>query len=74
MGAKPLKVDLNDLALSNLDDMKVIITHSGKVIYDSVPGGAGHSIRLVTSDGKMLYSIFKAALERADSCSCKLSC
>ncbi len=35
MGTKPLEVDLNDLALSNLDDIKVIITHSGKVIYDS---------------------------------------
>ncbi len=44
------------------------------IIYDSVPGGAGHSRRLVTRDGKMLHLIFKAALERADSCNCKPSC
>ena len=44
------------------------------IIYDSVPGGAGHSRRLVTSDGKMLYNIFQAALKRVNSCQCKPSC
>lgn len=44
------------------------------IIYDSVPGGAGHSRRLVTSDGKMLYQIFQAALRRVDTCKCTPSC
>lgn len=44
------------------------------IIYDSVPGGAGHSRRLVTSDGKMLYNIFQAALKRVNFCQCKPSC
>lgn len=44
------------------------------IIYDSVPGGAGHSRRLVTSDGKMLYNIFLAAINRMDDCKCTPSC
>ena len=44
------------------------------IIYDSVPGGAGHSRRLVTSNGKMLYQIFLAALKRVATCKCTPSC
>lgn len=44
------------------------------IIYDSVPGGAGHSRRLVTSNGKMLYQIFMAALKRVATCKCTPSC
>lgn len=44
------------------------------IIYDAVPGGAGHSRRLVTSDGKMLYRIFKSAFKRVYSCTCDPSC
>lgn len=44
------------------------------IIYDAVPGGAGHSRRLVTSDGKMLYKIIVAALNRVSSCQCTPSC
>lgn len=44
------------------------------IIYDSVPGGAGHSRRLVTADGKMLYRIIQAALIKMKSCSCDPSC
>ena len=44
------------------------------IIYDAVPGGAGHSRRLVTSDGGMLYQIFLAALKRVEGCKCMPSC
>jgi len=44
------------------------------IIYDAVPGGAGHSRRLVTDDGKMLYRIFNSALRRVSSCNCDPSC
>ena len=44
------------------------------IIYDSVPGGAGHSRRLVTQDGKMLHSIFMSALKSMKSCNCDPSC
>lgn len=44
------------------------------VICDSVPGGAGHSRRLVTKDGKMLHSIFMSALRSMDECNCDPSC
>lgn len=44
------------------------------IIYDAVPGGAGHSRRLVTDDGKMLYAIIQAALRKMNNCSCDPSC
>lgn len=44
------------------------------IIYDAVPGGAGHSRRLVTSDGKMLDRIIKVALAKMKGCNCEPSC
>lgn len=44
------------------------------IIYDSVPGGAGHSRRLATKDGKELSSIFHEALDRVNGCNCNPSC
>lgn len=44
------------------------------IIYDAVPGGAGHSRRLVTQDGMMLYRIIQVALRNMESCSCDPSC
>ena len=44
------------------------------VIYDSVPGGARHSRRLVTKEGKMLQSIFMSALKSMSECNCEPSC
>lgn len=44
------------------------------IIYDSVPGGAGHSRRLVTKDGKMLQSVFMSALRSMSECNCEPSC
>ncbi|MCH5323867.1 MAG: DEAD/DEAH box helicase [Eubacterium sp.] len=44
------------------------------IIYDSVPGGAGHSRRLVTQDGRMLHNIFMSALKSMKTCNCDPSC
>ncbi len=44
------------------------------IIYDAVPGGAGHTRRLVTHDGKMLYKIITIALANMEQCSCEPSC
>ncbi|HRV29253.1 MAG TPA: DUF1998 domain-containing protein, partial [Spirochaetia bacterium] len=44
------------------------------IIYDAVPGGAGHSRRLVTNDGIMLQRVLRLALHNMESCSCDPSC
>ena len=44
------------------------------IIYDAVPGGAGHSRRIVSDDGKILSEIFKAAYKRVAKCDCDPSC
>lgn len=44
------------------------------ILYDRVPGGAGHSRRLVTKDGKMLQLIIKKAYDKVHDCDCDPSC
>jgi len=44
------------------------------IIYDSVPGGAGHSRRLVTEDGEVLKAVIKRAIKILDTCKCSPSC
>ena len=44
------------------------------IIYDAVPGGAGHSRRLVTENGRLLSMIFKAAQRRMEVCNCEPFC
>lgn len=44
------------------------------IIYDAVPGGAGHSRRLVTNDGALLLRIMRIALKNMESCKCDPSC
>lgn len=44
------------------------------IIYDSVPGGAGHTRRLVTKDGNQFYSILMHAKTEMDNCNCDPSC
>lgn len=54
-----------------------VINHRLKysiIIYDNVPGGAGHSRRLVTNDGKLLQKIIEVALNNMESCNCNPSC
>jgi len=44
------------------------------IIYDSVAGGAGHSRRLVTSDGKIFAKVIKRAVSLMEACDCEPSC
>ena len=52
---------------------KGICEHS-IIIYDAVPGGAGHSRRLVTNNGRQLYDIFMYAQKQMENCDCDPSC
>lgn len=54
-----------------------VINHRIKysiIIYDAVPGGAGHSRRLVTENGEMLQKIFRVAYHNMSNCNCNPSC
>ena len=63
-------------------DIKACLTYkvsSGKmeqkiIIYDAVPGGAGHSRRLVTQDGQVLQAVIKRAIKLLETCECEPSC
>ncbi|SCM58884.1 DUF1998 domain-containing protein [Petrimonas mucosa] len=63
-------------------DIKACLTYkktNGKmehkiIIYDAVPGGAGHSRRLVTEDGEILKAVIKRAINLLDTCKCSPSC
>lgn len=76
---------LNSFALElNIErrDIKACLTYkisSGRmehkiIIYDAVPGGAGHSRRLVTEDGEVLKAVIKRAISLLDTCECSPSC
>ncbi|OQC13397.1 MAG: ATP-dependent RNA helicase RhlE [Firmicutes bacterium ADurb.Bin080] len=63
-------------------DIKACLTYkreNGKyehkiIIYDSVPGGAGHSRRLVTNDGVVLKKVIENAIDIMRNCNCEPSC
>ncbi|GAB6395605.1 MAG: DEAD/DEAH box helicase [Bacteroidales bacterium] len=63
-------------------DIKACLTYkktSGKmehniIIYDAIPGGAGHSRRLVTEDGNVLKTVINRAIKLLESCECEPSC
>ena len=44
------------------------------IIYDAVPGGAGHSRRLITQDGQILQAVIKRAIKLLETCECTPSC
>lgn len=72
--AKDLNIERRDIKACLSTKFVNGILDFSIVIYDSVPGGAGHSRRLVTKDGKMLYSIFMSALKSMKECTCDPSC
>ena len=63
-------------------DIKACLTYKrtkGKmehkiIIYDAVPGGAGHSRRLVTEDGNILKAVINRAISILRTCECSPSC
>ena len=40
------------------------------VLYDNVPGGTGYIQQLVEGNGKKIFDVFRAALERLETCAC----
>lgn len=44
------------------------------IIYDAVPGGAGHSRRILGHNGYVLQKVLEKAYERVHYCSCEPSC
>ena len=72
--AKDLNIERRDIKACLSAKLVSGILDLSIVIYDSVPGGAGHSRRLVTKDGKMLHSIFMSALRSMSECNCAPSC
>jgi len=44
------------------------------IIYDSVPGGAGHSRRLITENGEVLKTVINRAIKILSECDCEPSC
>ena len=63
-------------------DIKACLTYkqNGKnkehqiIIYDAVPGGAGHSRRLATQDGAVFKKVIEDAVRNLSSCTCSPSC
>lgn len=63
-------------------DIKVCLTYKISnnkmehqiIIYDAVPGGAGHSRRFVTEDGSVLRAVIKRAISLLEKCDCSPSC
>lgn len=44
------------------------------IVYDAVPGGAGHSRRLVTENGDVLKAVIERAINLLETCECSPSC
>lgn len=44
------------------------------ILYDAVPGGAGHVRRLDTPDGNILNKVIIRAINAMDNCNCEPSC
>lgn len=44
------------------------------IIYDGVPGGVGHTKRLLDNNGDILRKVFTKAIEKTKNCTCDPSC
>ncbi len=67
--------DLLDIERNDVSGCVKMINNSyGIILFDTVPGGAGHVKRLLDADGGTLSRIVDAALKKMESCSCGSSC
>jgi superfamily II DNA/RNA helicase len=73
--SKELDIERNDikgcLFRKKLDNGMIVYN---LIIYDAVAGGAGHSRRIVTPDGKVLSKVIQRAIKMMDDCDCEPSC
>ena len=72
--AKDLNIERRDIKACLSQHLVGNYLQYSIIVYDAVPGGAGHSRRLVTKDGRMLYKIFMSALYNMKTCNCDPSC
>lgn len=72
--AKDLNIERRDIKACLSQQLVGNYLQYSIIVYDAVPGGAGHSRRLVTKDGRMLYKIFMSALYNMKTCNCDPSC
>lgn len=72
--AKDLNIERRDIKACLSAHIVGHVLDLSIIVYDSVPGGAGHSRRLVTHDGNMLHGIFMSALKSLQLCNCDPSC
>ncbi len=72
--ANEMNIERRDIKACLSLKIKNNIHHFSIIIYDAVPGGAGHSRRLVTNDGMTLYHIVELAYKNMQKCSCDPSC
>ena len=72
--AKDLNIERRDIKACLSQRLTDNIMHYSIIIYDAVPGGAGHSRRLVTKNGEILYKILMSALYNMRTCNCDPSC
>ena len=64
------QTDINGCLIKNISDEG---TNYRFVIYDNVPGGAGHVKRIVKDNGQKLQEILECAFDRM-KCTCDSSC
>lgn len=72
--ARDLNIERRDIKACLSSQLTDGILDFSIIIYDSVPGGAGHSRRLVTEDGRVLYGVLMSALRAMKKCTCEPSC
>ena len=73
--SRVLNVERNDIK----GTIQKVITSNGQIrwsliVYDAVPGGVGHTRRLIENKGKILHQVINEALHNVSSCSCSPSC
>lgn len=72
--ANELNIERRDIKACLAYKMKDGKTEHKIIIYDAVPGGAGHARRLVTKGGAVLVAIIERATKLLETCECSPSC
>lgn len=71
--SKELEIEQNDINGCLIRNVSSENTNYRFIIFDNVPGGAGHVKRIVKDDGITLQRILMRAYDRMD-CSCESAC
>lgn len=72
--SEALDIDFNDISgCLKISTWDHVHPNYSIVLYDSVPGGAGHVTRLLTDDN-LLKNVISTAYSRVSTCNCDTSC